>query len=357
MTEKEQIARIVEPLLSWFADNRRPLPFREGRDAYRIWVSEIMLQQTRTAAVIPYFERFMARFPTVYALAAADEDEVNKLWEGLGYYSRARNLLRCARTVVERYGGVLPHTAAELCKLPGIGEYTAGAIASLAYGEPEPAVDGNVLRVLMRVLASERDIADVRVKREVRELLARVYPRGTAAGNLTEAIMELGESVCIPNGAPKCENCPLCKQCRANLMKNASLFPVKSPKKPRRIEERTILLVTDGERFLLRRRPPKGLLAGLYEPLNLEGTLSEPALQEHLGALGYAVSSIAPLTPAVHIFSHVEWHMQTYLVRIGADSPLQEGDLFLGTAEIAASCAIPSAFRHVAAYLKGEATV
>ena len=136
MTEKEQIARIVEPLLSWFADNRRPLPFREGRDAYRIWVSEIMLQQTRTAAVIPYFERFMARFPTVYALAAADEDEVNKLWEGLGYYSRARNLLRCARTVVERYGGVLPHTAAELCKLPGIGEYTAGAIASLAYGDP-----------------------------------------------------------------------------------------------------------------------------------------------------------------------------------------------------------------------------
>ena len=357
MTQRERLAHMVKPLLVWFEENRRPLPFREGRDAYRIWVSEIMLQQTRTAAVIPYFERFMSRFPTVYALAEADEDEVHKLWEGLGYYSRARNLLRTAKLLVAHYDGILPRTAAELSKLPGIGDYTAGAIASIAYGEPEPAVDGNVLRVVMRVLASDRDIADVRVKREVKEMLSAVYPSGDAAGSLTEAIMELGESVCIPNGAPKCEKCPICKQCYAYQGQIVSLFPVKSPKKPRKIEKRTILLLTDGERFVLRQRPSHGLLGGLYEPINLEGDMTEDAVRSRLLALGYGVRSISPLSAAVHIFTHVEWQMSTYLVYIETPKDAPAGDLLLSPQEILASYAIPSAFRHVSPYLKGSKTI
>ena len=354
MTDKERLSAVVTPLTEWFSVHRRPLPFREGRDAYRIWVSEIMLQQTRTAAVIPYFERFMTRFPPVEALALADDDEVHKLWEGLGYYSRARNLLRCAKLLVECYGGVLPRTARELCRLPGIGEYTAGAIASIAYGEAEPAVDGNVLRVVMRLLACDRDIADPRVKRDVKDMLAQVYPRGDQAGILTEAIMELGESVCIPNGAPKCDKCPISKQCFAYQGQIMSLFPVKSPKKPRKKEHRTIALLTDGERYVLRQRPTRGLLAGLYEPINLEGDLSSDELSEVLAQLGYEPLAVRPLPSAVHVFTHVEWHMRTYLVSIQTECELVRGDLLLSAREIADSYAVPSAFRHLEGYLKGK---
>ena len=279
---------------------------------------------------------------------------MHKLWEGLGYYSRARNLLRCAKVLLSEYGGVLPRTAEQLCALPGIGEYTAGAIASIAYGEPEPAVDGNVLRVVMRLLASDRDIADARVKREVRELLAAVYPSGDEAGMLTEAIMELGESICIPNGVPKCDKCPICKQCYAYQGQIVSLFPVKSPKKPRKVEQRTIVILTDGDRVVLRRRPKVGLLAGLYEPLNLSGDFSEGELLAILKDNGYAVESVSELSPAVHIFTHVEWHMRTYLVRIARGSSLSWEDILLSPSEIATSYAIPSAYRHASSYLQGK---
>lgn len=351
MTEQKRIESIVDPLVSWFREQGRELPFRVGRDAYRIWISEIMLQQTRTAAVIPYYERFLARYPTVRHLAEASLDEVLKLWEGLGYYSRARNLKKCAELLVEKHGGVLPHTVRELIALPGIGAYTAGAIASIAYGEPEPAVDGNVLRVLMRVLASDRDIADERVKREIAELLRSVYPSGEESTLFTEALMELGEQICIPNGAPKCENCPIRKQCFAYEGLIQALFPVKSPKKPRRIEERTVLLFSIGDRYIIRRRPDGGLLSSLYEFPSLDGKWQSEPLLEELSSLGYRVERVTPLRDSVHIFTHVEWHMTNFAVALAKDSSLREVDLALTADEIRASYAIPSAFRYLSSLL------
>ena len=351
MTEQKRIESIIDPLVSWFREQGRELPFRVGRDAYRIWVSEIMLQQTRTAAVIPYYERFLARFPTVRHLAEAPLDEVLKLWEGLGYYSRARNLKKCAELLLEKHGGVLPCTVRELIALPGIGAYTAGAIASIAYGEPEPAVDGNVLRVLMRVLASNRDIADERVKREVGELLRAVYPSGEKSTLFTEALMELGERICIPNGNPKCEECPICKQCFAYEGQIQTLFPIKTPKKPRRIEERTVLLFSLGDRYIIRRRPDGGLLSSLYEFPSLDGKWEGERLAEALSSLGYRIESTLPLRDAVHIFTHVEWRMTNFSVRLAKDSPLREGDLLLTADEIRTAYAIPSAFRYLSSLL------
>ena len=351
MTEQKRIQEMIEPLVSWFFEEGRELPFRVGRDAYRIWVSEIMLQQTRTAAVIPYYERFLKRFPTVFHLAEAPLDEVLKLWEGLGYYSRARNLKKCAETLVEKHGGVLPRTARELIALPGIGAYTAGAIASIAYGEPEPAVDGNVLRVLMRVLASDRNVADERVKREIAELLRSVYPSGEEATLFTEALMELGEQICIPNGTPKCEECPIRKQCFAYEGKIQTLFPVKSPKKPRRIEERTVLIFSIGERYIIRRRPDGGLLSSLYEYPSLDGKWDADGLVSQLSSFGYRVERVTPLRDAAHVFSHVEWRMTNFAVTLSEDSPLREGDLALTADEIRASYAIPSAFRYLSSLL------
>ena len=351
MEQQKRIQSIIDPLVAWFREEGRELPFRVGRDAYRIWISEIMLQQTRTAAVIPYYERFLARFPSVHHLAEAPLDEVLKLWEGLGYYSRARNLKKCAELLVEKHGGILPRTARELITLPGIGAYTAGAIASIAYGEPEPAVDGNVLRVLMRVLASDRDIADERVKREVAELLRALYPSGEESTLFTEALMELGERICIPNGAPKCEECPICKQCFAYEGKIQALFPVKSPKKPRRIEERTVLLLSMGDRYIIRRRPEGGLLSSLYEFPSLEGKCVGDSLVAELASLGYHVECVTPLRDATHIFTHVEWHMTNFAVTLAEGSPLREGDLALTADEIRTAYAIPSAFRYLSSLL------
>ena len=216
MTDAEIIEQALPRIADWYALSRRVLPWREEPTPYRVWISEIMLQQTRIEAVIPYYRRFLAELPDVAALAAVEEDRLLKLWEGLGYYSRARNLKRAAEMVMRDFGGELPHTAAALRTLPGIGDYTAGAIASIACGEPEPAVDGNVLRVLSRLLENGGDVLSPAVKKSVTTLLREHYPRGEAAALTTEGLMELGETVCIPNGAPKCELCPWQSLCRAH---------------------------------------------------------------------------------------------------------------------------------------------
>jgi len=240
MYDQKQLKKLISPLLSWYEKNKRPLPWRNDPTPYHVWISEIMLQQTRIEAVIPYYERFLRELPDIASLAAVPDDRLMKLWEGLGYYSRARNLKKAACALMEKYGGQLPDSAEELRRLSGIGDYTAGAIASISFGKPEPAVDGNVLRVIMRYLGKTDDIALQATKKETAAALRAVYPSGNAASNLTQAIMELGESVCIPNGQPKCECCPLSSLCVAKTENLTDSIPVKSPKKPRKQEPKTV---------------------------------------------------------------------------------------------------------------------
>ena len=342
----------VQALLLWYQQNKRDLPWRHTSDPYRIWISEIMLQQTRVEAVKPYYARFLEAAPDVNALAALPEEKLMKLWEGLGYYSRARNLQKAARVVVEQYGGVMPRTYEELLKLPGIGEYTAGAVASIAYGLRVPAVDGNVLRVLARVSGTEADIALPETKKEFREALLRIVP--TEAGDFTQSLIELGATVCAPNREPRCEVCPLADCCVAYREGRVNEIPVRSPKKPRRIEEKTVFLIRDGDRTALCKRPNKGLLSGLYELPNVEGHLCESEALERLRSLGFEPLRIQRLESAKHIFTHIEWHMIAYDVLITPEfdgSHGRSGMLLIPNGELHQSYAIPSAFGAYVKYL------
>ena len=336
------ISQAVSGILLWYPSVRRPLPWRREPSPYHTWVAEIMLQQTRIEAVIPYYYRFLRELPDIPALAIVPDDRLLKLWEGLGYYSRARNLKKAAVLLLEQYGGSLPASVAELRKLPGIGEYTAGAIASIAFGLPEPAVDGNVLRVIMRLLACPDDIADTGTKHAVQELLRARYPGGEGAALLTEGLMELGETVCLPNGIPRCEQCPFNAFCTAHRTGRELAFPVKSAKKPRRREEKTVLLLRCGNRFAIRRRPGTGLLAGLWEFPTLDGRLSEEAVLLYAGALKLPVLKALPCGSSKHIFTHVEWEMTGFSLLCGAEHP----DFLWRTAEeIALEFPLPTAFR------------
>ena len=340
----ELLARATGPLIRFAGEQTNDLPWRGDADPYHVWISEIMLQQTRIAAVIPYYERFLSAFPTVKALAEADDDHLMKMWEGLGYYSRARNLKKAAQIIVQDHGGVLPSDPSVLRQLPGIGAYTAGAIASISYGRAEPAVDGNVLRVVMRLLAEGDDVLKESTKREVADALRAVYPTGREATLLTEGLMLLGERICVSSGEVRCDDCPLRTLCRARVGQIVSLFPVRSQKKPRRIEERTVLLLRIGHTFAVRKRPKTGLLADLYEFPSLDGSLSAEQVTEHLRSLGADPTDIRPCGTARHVFSHVEWHMTGYEVTLTV--PPSPTDLMFFTAEyIRDELAIPTAFR------------
>lgn len=337
-----ELERMVAPLLVWYEKNKKELPWRTEATPYHIWLSEIMLQQTRTTAVIPYYERFICELPFVSALAEVPDDALMKLWEGLGYYSRARNLKKAARILMENYGGHLPDTAEALRALPGIGDYTAGAIASIAFGRPEPAVDGNVLRTVMRFTGCEDDIAAPATKKRVAEALREIYPSGREAGIFTQAIMELGENVCIPNGAPKCGACPLREMCEARISGRTETIPVKSPKKARRTEECTVLLLSCRGKYAIRRRQESGLLAGLWEFPNVTGHMSASDAANYIRGLVMETLSCEPCGDAVHIFTHVEWHMTGYLAECVA---MAENLTWECAETILSRYAIPTAFR------------
>lgn len=340
-----RLAEIVEPLLAWYRQNARVLPWRENTDPYRVWVSEIMLQQTRVDTVIPYYERFMARLPTVRALAEAREEELLKLWEGLGYYSRARNLQKAARYICAEFGGAFPRTYERLCSLPGVGPYTAGAISSIAFELPEPAVDGNVLRVLSRLTESSRDIADPAVKKQMSAALAEVYPAGHC-GDFTQSLMELGAVVCVPNGFPKCEACPLRGLCRAFQHGTQTEFPFQTKKQPRRAEKKTVLLLCCGGTVAVRKRPPGGLLGGLWEFPCLDGALSQAETAAWLERQGARTEHIEKAMRRKHIFTHVEWDMSAFRVSCAAPFQPDGGGLTWVTLEkLEAEIALPTAFR------------
>ena len=342
----------VEGLLAWYQQNKRDLPWRHTSDPYRIWLSEIMLQQTRVEAVKPYYARFLEICPSVRALAELDEERLMKLWEGLGYYSRARNLQKAAKTVVEQYGGTMPNTYEALRALPGVGEYTAGAVASIAYGLRVPAVDGNVLRVLARVSGSFDDITLPETKKKFRNELLPVVP--VEAGDFTQAMIELGATVCVPNGAPLCEKCPFYGSCVAANEGLSEQIPVRSAKKERRIEQLTVFLIRDGNRTALRKRPQKGLLSGLYELPNTKGFLNEREVTDYVRSIGFEPLRIQKLEAAKHIFTHIEWHMIAYDVTVTPEFDGCKGDadmLLIQNDDLHQNYAIPSAFSAYTKYL------
>ena len=307
----------VSLLLQWYPDHHRDLPWRRTRDPYAIWVSEIMLQQTRVAAVIPYYERFIKALPDVFALAAVSDDRLLRLWQGLGYYSRARNLKRAAEVVCDRFAGRMPDTYEQLLTLPGIGSYTAGAIASIAYGERVPAVDGNVLRVYTRLMNDPSDVADPAVKNRVFDELKSIMPQD--AGMFNQAMMELGATVCVPNGQLQCDACPLASVCSAKSAGTAGLLPNKTPKKPRTVENRTVFALYDAGAPLLKKRPGKGLLAGLYELPNTAGTLSTAEALAWMTERGLHPVGGLSVYSAKHVFTHIEWHMRVYAADVAGE--------------------------------------
>lgn len=332
-------------LLEWYRDNARTLPWREDPTPYHVWVSEIMLQQTRVAAVLDYYARFMEELPDVAALAQVPEGRLMKLWQGLGYYSRARNLQTAARQIMEEYGGVFPSQYDQVRALKGVGDYTAGAICSIAFKQPVPAVDGNVLRVVTRINGDERDITAQATKRAIAAQLSPIIPLH-APDKFTQAMMELGATVCLPNGAPQCQRCPARDFCVAYAQDSWSRIPVKAPKRPRRIEERTVWLLIHENRVALRQRPPKGLLAGLWEfPNELEGQLPlEWTGDMPQGRFGGV---------ARHIFSHVEWHLTAQVVHLEEDQ-LPPGWVWCTWQELADIYAVPNAFSGVMDVVKEE---
>lgn len=333
-----------EPLVEWFRANKRDLPWRRRMDAYRVWISEIMLQQTRVEAVKPYYERFLEELPDVKALAEVPEERLLKLWEGLGYYNRARNLKAAAVQIMEEFGGRFPDRYEDIRSLKGIGSYTAGAIASFIYNIPKPAVDGNVFRVVTRILADPDDITKASTRTKIEGMLEEVIPRD-AAGDFNQSLIELGAIVCLPNGDPKCSVCPVSHLCRSFAEGTQLDYPVKKKAKERRIEKRTVFLFCDGSAVAIRKRDDAGLLAGMYEFPNVEGHLKRQEAIDYARSLGLAPVRVKKLENAKHIFSHVEWHMTGYEILVDELEKEMQGDvIFAGRDELEEKYPMPSAF-------------
>lgn len=356
---------IASPLLAWYDAGRRILPWREEPTPYHVWLSEIMLQQTRVEAVKPYYDRFLRQLPDIESLAAVEEEQLLKLWEGLGYYNRARNLKKSAVQIMDEYGGEMPGEYEQLIRLAGIGSYTAGAIASIAFHKAVPAVDGNVLRIISRLRMDDRDIADVRVKKSIEAELQAVMPKDRP-GDFNQALMELGAMVCIPNGTPKCGECPWKDLCRARIQNRISEYPKKAPKKPRKIENKTVLVLLDEHCVALHKREERGLLAGMYEFPMIEGHKSEDEVLTYLKKLGLSPLRIQKLEATKHIFTHKEWHMIGYQVRVDelmkagtADKNMEDAQrgggleyIFIDPAETRSRYPIPSAFAAYADHME-----
>lgn len=346
-----RLMEVRDAVVEWYRTNKRQLPWRENVNAYRVWVSEIMLQQTRVEAVKPYYERFLNEFPTVQELAAADEDKLLKLWEGLGYYNRVKNMQKAAKQVMVDYHGEFPDTYEEIRSLTGIGNYTAGAISAFAYGIPEPAVDGNVLRVISRILSNDEDIMKASVRTKVEDSIREVIPAG-AAGDFNQGLIELGALVCVPNGMPKCEECPVKEWCLAREENRVMELPVKTKAKARKIEKRTVFIVKDGEKVLIRKRPSKGLLSGLYELPNELGHLEEEEVIAYCKKNNLSPLRLKKLGSGKHIFSHVEWHMEGYAIQLDElEENRTEEMLFAEPKEIEKEYPIPSAFEYYMQFL------
>ncbi|MDR2132824.1 MAG: A/G-specific adenine glycosylase [Clostridiales Family XIII bacterium] len=341
MNPSKDATFLTETLLAWYGANARELPWRADRDPYRVWISEIMLQQTRASTARPYYARFLRELPTIRALAEADESRLLKLWEGLGYYSRARNLQKAARVILEKHAGQFPRAPREIAALPGIGPYTAGAIASICFEEATPAVDGNVLRVMARLTGDTAPPDAPGQRRRVAATLARMYPAEGRRGDFTQSLMELGALVCLPGGAALCGVCPVSAVCTALRENAVARLPVKSEKKARRKEEKTVLVLRCGDAIALRRRAQKGLLAGLWELPNTDGRLREEEALRFAREWGLRPVRAVEGKERKHVFTHIEWHMTCFFI----DCEAREGPFFWADARmLTEEIALPSAF-------------
>lgn len=332
---------LADRLLPWYRANRRTLPWRETTDPYRIWLSEIMLQQTRVEAAKSYYRRFLEALPDIRSLAEYPEDKLLKLWEGLGYYSRARNLQKAAKQIQEEFDGRFPCDPAQVEKLPGIGSYTAGAICSICYDLPTPAVDGNVLRVCARLAASRSDVSLPAVKREISDALIPQFPP-QGCGDFNQALMELGATICIPRGTPHCGVCPLASVCCSRKDEQWREIPVLSPKKARIREEISVFLLRCGDKYALRKRPASGLLAGLWEYPSLSGLLSPQQALDQAARWDCAPASLLRIRVWDHVFTHRTWHMTGYEMECSAMSRLF---VWATQEELDGIYSLPSAFR------------
>ena len=335
--ETDILAKLPGLLLPWYEENRRELPWRTDREPYHIWLSEIMLQQTRVEAVKGYYTRFLAALPTIAALARCDDDTLHKLWEGLGYYSRVRNLKKAALVIQEKHGGVFPSDYNAILALPGIGAYTAGAVSSIAFDQPRAAGAGNVLRVLARLRADGEPIDLPACKQRVQRELETVYPK-ERPGQFTQALMELGATVCVPNGEPKCGVCPCLGLCRGK--ERWKELPVKLPKKQKRQEDRTVFLLRCEDRYAIEKRPNRGLLAGLWQFPNVAGSLNEEQALAWAAELG--PRELERRLDRSHIFTHIRWEMRGYYLRVDKEAGPYT---WLTLKEIDEQAALPTAFR------------
>ena len=332
--------QLPDVLISWYRENKRDLPWRRDTEPYHVWLSEIMLQQTRVEAVKGYYARFLAALPTIEALAFCDDELLHKLWEGLGYYSRVRNLKKAAQQIMSLYNGVFPREYDQILSLSGIGSYTAGAIASIAFNQPTPAVDGNVLRVFARITNDHTPVDQPAFKTSVQEILGKYYPE--EAGNFTQALMELGATLCGPNRKPDCEACPCKTFCLGYECGTAETLPVRTPKKQRRLEEKTVYILSCNGSFALERRPSRGLLAGLWQFPNVSGKLNVEAAISEVEKYGLKPVEIIRKVERKHIFTHVEWDMCGIYIEVREKNGRFT---WLSENEIEKDAALPTAFR------------
>lgn len=332
-------------LLIWYDQSKRMLPWRDNPTPYRVWISEIMLQQTRVEAVIPYFNRFLTALPDIYALAEVEDDVLNKLWEGLGYYSRCRNLKKAAIMIVEQFDGEIPCNVVDLESLPGIGSYTSGAVLSIAFGKHFTAVDGNVLRVFARLTAIRTNIKEPTTKKAIKELVFSLLPE-QRVGDFNQGLMEIGAKVCLPNGAPLCGICPLRDLCEAYDKNLTQEIPIKQIKKARRKEKKTVLIMSYKDKFALEKRPEKGLLAGLYQFPLLENHFTASQIQQKY----QDAEDIIKIESSKHIFTHLEWEIEAYSMTF---SKALSDYIWVNRREMKEMYSIPNAFRKYKEMIQG----
>lgn len=329
-------------LVHWYESTARDLPWRRGSSAYHIWISEIMLQQTRVETVIPYYHRFLEEIPDVTALAFIDEERLLKLWEGLGYYSRCRNLKKAAQLLLKEHGGEMPDTYEAWLKLPGVGPYTAGAIASICFREPVPAIDGNVLRVVARLHGIRENVDRAEGKKKVQDLTVGMMLTNRP-GDYNQGLMELGATVCLPSGQPRCDVCPWSNFCMAKKNHWIQEIPAKNKKKDRVVEMKTILLLIADSCVVVKKREEKGLLAGMWEFPNFVGHWTQSEVQNWAKEQGFVFRNMYFIGSNIHRFTHVEWHMVGY--RLDLVQPMDRKDWQWVTLEdLEHGYALPSAF-------------
>lgn len=334
------MSKISKLLLPWYDRNARKLPWRENADPYRVWISEIMLQQTRVEAVLPYYNRFLTALPNIKALSIVSDGQLFKLWEGLGYYSRAKNLKKAACDIESRFGGVFPNKYDDILSLPGIGPYTAGAISSICFNELRAAVDGNVLRIFTRLTEDKSPIDSAETKKKITAAVQDLYPK-TRCGDFTQALMELGATVCTPK-SPKCEICPVGALCLAKKHGTALNYPVKSEKKEKKTEQKTVFFLRCENTFALHRRPQGGLLGGLWELPNTEGILTAQQALQWTKNAGARPKELCKKVQKSHIFTHKIWEMTCYHILCAEKS---DNFVWKTMEEIRKDYALPTAFR------------